>query len=247
MSNHSFEKFVKECEEIGISLTKRQVCQFSDYYDCLIEWNEKINLTSITDFDEVCTKHFIDSLMFIKMFESYDDMVSMTFDKSLSDVGTGAGFPGIVLKILLPDLNITLMDSLNKRVLFLNEVISKLNLEKICAVHGRVEDLAHDAMYREKFDFVVARAVAGLPVLCEYCLPFVKKGGSFIAFKSERTGEEVKSAENAMKILGGKLSRVCEFTLPNTDYLRTLVRVDKCLNTAKTYPRKAGTPSKKPL
>lgn len=235
------------CKEINISLEKRQACQLLDYYNLLIEWNEKINLTSITEFEDVCIKHFSDSMSLVKMFSSKEEMIEYFKDKSLIDVGTGAGFPGIVLKILMPDLDITLMDSLDKRIKFLNLVIERLGLTKIKTVHGRVEDFAHKAEFREQYDFATARAVASLPVLSEYCIPFVKPGGRFISYKSEKAEEEILNSEKALSILGGKVSSKITFTLPQSDLGRTLIIIEKENNTPKNYPRKAGTPSKKPL
>lgn len=231
----------------GIELTKRQVCQFLDYYNLLIEWNEKINLTAITDFEDVCLKHFLDSASLINAFSSYDEMAKFFSNKSLADIGTGAGFPGIPLKILIPDLSVTLMDSLDKRIKFLNIVIDKLKLNGICAVHGRVEDLAVDNKYREQFDFSTARAVASLPVLCEYCIPFVKTGGFFISYKSEKANEEISLSKNAIDILGGKFNRNISFDLYSTDNKREIIFIEKISSTPDKYPRKAGKPVKKPL
>ncbi len=231
----------------GISLQKRQVCQFYDYYRLLVEWNEKMNLTAITDFEDVCIKHFLDSACMVKMFGSYDKLVDSFQGQTLVDVGTGAGFPGIVLKILVPGCKITLIDSLDKRIRFLNEVIAALDLSDICAVHGRVEDCAKNSMYREQFDFSTARAVAQLPVLSEYCIPFVKVGGKFVAYKSEKTALEISSSHNAFGQLGGKLSDMISFNLGETELERTLVVIDKVRSTPLSFPRKAGVPSKKPL
>lgn len=233
--------------KLNISLSKRQVCQFLQYYDLLVEWNEKINLTAITEFEDVCLKHFADSLSIINMFSSFEDMEEYFKDKTIIDVGTGAGFPGVCLKILLPELRVTLMDSLDKRIKFLNDVIDKLQLEKIEAVHARVEDFAKKPEFREQFDFATARAVASLPVLCEYCLPFVKVGGSFIPYKSEKVDEEISISDNALRVLGGKIVDKCSFVLPDSDLQRTILRIKKIQKTDKQYPRKAGTPSKKPL
>lgn len=231
----------------GITLTKRQLCQFLEYYDLLVEWNEKINLTAITDFEEVCLKHFLDSASIINAFSSYDEMIDFFSNKSLADIGTGAGFPGIPLKILIHDLSVTLIDSLDKRVKFLNIVIDKLGLDNICAIHGRVEDLAVDLTYREQFDFSTARAVAALPVLCEYCIPFVKVGGSFIAYKSEKANEEISVSKNAIDILGGRFIKNVSFDLFSTDNKRDILFIEKINSTPDKYPRKAGKPVKKPL
>lgn len=231
----------------NIVLSDEQINQFLKYYDLLIEWNKMINLTSIVEFEDVCVKHFLDCLSIIKAFDSIDSLYEYFNDKSLVDVGTGAGFPGIPLKILLPDLSITLIDSLDKRIKFLNEVIDKLDLHKIETYHGRVEDLANDLSFREKFDYATARAVANLPVLCEYCLPFVKVGGTFISYKSEKAEVELSSSSNALSILGGTFDRDVSFTLNNTDNSRTILFINKTSSTPDKYPRKAGKPVKKPL
>lgn len=232
---------------MGILLTDLQLDQFERYYELLIEWNEKINLTAITEWEDVCIKHFLDSLSLIKCYGNFEDLKEKVSHETLCDVGTGAGFPGIPLKILFPELKVVLFDSLDKRIKFLNEVISQLGLKDITAVHGRAEDLAYLKEYREKFDFATARAVASLPVLSEYCLPFVKTKGAFIAYKSEKAGEELESAENALKILKGKLVKKEDFVLPGTDYGRSILVIEKTGSITGKYPRKAGTPSKQPL
>lgn len=237
----------KTAEKMGIVLTKRQECQFEKYYVLLVDWNEKINLTAITEWDEVVIKHFIDSMSIVNVYGSLQATIDALSGKTLVDVGTGAGFPGIVLKILIPELRITLMDSLDKRIKFLKLVIEELGLEGIEAVHGRVEDLARMDIYRENFDFATARAVASLPVLCEYCLPFVKTDGFFLAYKSERAEEELNMSERAVKELCGKVHKTFTFLLPTTDLNRTIIEIVKTGNVSKKYPRKAGTPSKKPL
>lgn len=225
--------------EWNIVLSDYQIDQFKKYYELLIEWNSFMNLTSITDKNEVILKHFADSIALFRYLNLSDE--------SLIDVGTGAGFPGIPLKIVCPKLKVTLVDSLNKRVNFLNEVIGCLNLEDIFTVHSRAEDLAHNDVYREKFDYCVPRAVANLSTLSELCLPFVKTGGYFIPYKSEKTSEEISAAHNAIAILGGKLDKVEEYYLPNTDMLRTLVFISKKKSSPKKYPRKAGTPTREPI
>ena len=246
--NESREKELFETiKKLNIELDKRQVCQFLDYYDLLVSWNEKMNLTAVTSFPDVCLKHFADSLSLIKLFDSFDDFVNFFSGKTLIDVGTGAGFPGIPLKILVPNCKITLMDSLDKRIKFLNEVIAGLELEGIETIHGRVEDFAHDKTMRESFDISVARAVAALPVLSEYCLPFVKVGGIFIAMKSEKAGEELAMSNHALDTLGGTLKKNVSFNLLDSSLSRTLLLFEKEKETPKAYPRKAGTPSKKPL
>ena len=240
--------YLEKCSKsIGIDLDKRQLCRFLDYYHLLIEYNEKINLTAITKWEDVVIKHFVDSMSLVKVYGGLDELTVKTKDKRLADIGTGAGFPGIALKILLPDLNINLIDSLEKRIKFLNVVCEKLELEGINAVHGRVEDLAHDINYRENFDFVTARAVASLPVLSEYCIPFIKKDGIFFAYKSEKAEEEITLSKNALNVLNSKIESFCEFTIPNTDFNRTIIVIRKEEKTSDKYPRKSGTPSKKPL
>ena len=183
----------------------------------------------------------------VKVFGGFDELNEKTKDKKLADIGTGAGFPGIALKILLPDLNVTLIDSLEKRIKFLNVVCENLELEGISAVHGRVEDLAHDVCFRENFDLVTARAVASLPVLSEYCIPFIKKDGIFFAYKSEKAEEEIALSNNALNVLSSKIERFCEFTIPGTDLHRSIIVIRKEEKTSEKYPRRSGTPSKKPL
>lgn len=232
--------FLKDLEEINISLSEKQLIQFMSYYELLIEWNQVMNLTAITDFDEVMKKHFIDSLSLVKAYD-----VSKTV--SLIDIGTGAGFPGIPLKIAFPDLDVTLLDSLNKRVNFLNTVIDELGLEKIQAIHGRAEDFAKKGKLREQYDVCVSRAVANLSTLSEYCLPYVKIGGYFISYKSEKIEEEKKEAEHAISVLGGKIENQIAFMIPNSDIYRSLFIVRKEKETPSKYPRKAGTAAKEPL
>ena len=206
----------------------------------LVEWNKVMNLTGITKRDEVDEKHFVDSLSVVQVFD-------VDKCKKVIDVGTGAGFPGIPLKILFPDMEITLLDSLNKRIQFLNAVIEELGLKKINTIHGRAEDFAKKEEYREQYDLCVSRAVANLSTLSEYCLPYVKVGGAFVPYKSGEIDEEVNAAKNAIKILGGKIVQVKKFTLPGSDIGRSFVKISKVSKTAKRYPRKAGLPSKEPL
>ena len=227
-------------KKMSIQLNKEQSIQFQKYYELLIEWNKVMNLTAITEYEEVVDKHFIDSL-------SIEKAVDLNIIEKVIDVGTGAGFPGIPLKIVYPHLKITLLDSLNKRINFLNEVISKLKLENIEAIHGRAEDIAKDKKYREQYDISVSRAVANLSTLSEYSLPFVKVGGLFISYKAEKADEEIKNAEKAVSVLGGKIEKIIKFQLPETDIGRTLVKINKIKIKAKKYPRKAGLPSKEPL
>ena len=228
------------CQELGIQLNGQQKEQFIKFYEYLIEKNKVMNLTGITDFEEVLTKHFLDSLSCVKT-------IDMTKVKTMIDIGTGAGLPGIPLKIIYPELHVTLLDSLNKRVKFLNAVIENLGLTGITAIHGRAEDIAKQKEYREGFDLVVSRAVANLSSLSEYCLPFVKTGGMFVPYKSGSVDTELSEASRAIKVLGGEYRDTVRFELPGTDIDRTLVVIEKVKETPKKYPRKAGTPSKEPI
>lgn len=232
--------FESKLNALGISLTSRQQEQFVQFYEILVEWNKVMNLTGITEYEEVNEKHFIDSLSLVQAIDI--DKV-----RTVIDIGTGAGFPGIPLKIAFPHLKIVLLDSLNKRINFLNTVIDELELTEIVTIHGRAEDYAKRAEYREQFDLCVSRAVANLSTLSEYCLPYVKTGGMFIPYKSGEIDDEVQQAKKAIHILGGKLDEVIKFQLPNTEINRSFVKINKVQNTAKKYPRKAGMPSKEPL
>ncbi len=227
-------------EALGICLNEFQLKQFMRYYALLVEWNSFMNLTAITEYDEVCTKHFLDSVSLCKALDCTQEL-------TVIDVGTGAGFPGIPLKIAFPNLSITLLDSLGKRVNFLKEVIGALGLEGIEAIHGRAEDYAKPNMLREQFDVCVSRAVANLSSLSEYCIPYVKVGGLFISYKSEKLAEEKAAAEHAVSLLGGEFLEQVEFFLPNSDIYRNLVVIKKGKCTPKKYPRKAGVPTKEPL
>lgn len=236
--NYNTTKFINDLKAIGIELSDEQLEQFLTYYEMLIEKNKVMNLTAITDFDEVLEKHFEDSLSLIQA-------VDLEKSQTVIDLGTGAGFPGIPLKIAFPNLQITLADSLNKRILFLDDVIRELGLVGIDTVHGRAEDLAKNSDYREKFDLCVSRAVANLSTLSEYCLPFVKIGGKFISYKAGECDVEVAASKSSVFLLGGKISDIKKFELGESG--RAFVIIDKVSGTPKKYPRKAGTPSKDPL
>ena len=234
-------------DQSGLELTKEQLFQFKTYQDLLIDWNQRVNLTAITDPGEIALKHFADSLSVLPFLtEAFKKSDTRFPDVSLIDVGTGAGFPGIPLKITHPSLSVTLMDSLNKRIAFLDAVIQALSLKDCITVHSRAEDGAKCGDYRERFDIAVARAVAGMPVLCEYCLPFVKVGGIFAAMKSS-AGEELKTARHAIKILGGEIEACHDFKLPESDISRSVIIIRKISKTPAGYPRKAGKPEKEPL
>lgn len=230
----------KGLDELNIKLNDRQIGQFMEYYELLVEWNSFMNLTAITEFEEVMIKHFLDSLAIVEAA----DIQNVS---TVIDIGTGAGFPGIPLKIAFPHLEVTLLDSLNKRINFLNEVITRLDLKGIHTIHGRAEDYAKQKEYREAYDLCVSRAVANLSSLSEYCLPYVKTGGSFIPYKSGSVDEEVRQAEKAIHVMGGKLKKTLHFQLPDTDMERSFVIIDKKKSTPKQYPRKAGLPTKEPI
>ena len=247
MKSERLLQFEKDLDELHITLSDLQFDQFLTYYEMLIEKNKVMNLTAITEFDEVFKKHFIDSLSLVKVCD-------LNGNFSMIDVGTGAGFPGIPIKIVFPDLKLTLLDSLQKRVFFLQEVIEKLELQKVEVVHGRAEDFAKPSRLRETFDFSVSRAVANLSTLSEYCLPYVKVGGKFISYKSDKVSmimendlTEIAQAEYAISVLGGILKEQKGFTLPFSDIYRNLIVIEKCRPTPKQYPRKVGTANKKPL
>lgn len=238
-------KLVNICNKINIEISDDQINCFEKYYELLIEKNKVMNLTAITDKEDVIVKHFIDSIALIPYLK--DKGININNKLKIIDIGTGAGFPGLPLKIMMPDVKLTLLDSLNKRVSFLNEVIDELKLKDIEALHGRAEDYASDNKYREKYDICVSRAVANLSTLSEYCIPFVKEDGFFISYKAGESEEEINKSKNAIKILGGKINKVEEFVLPGTDVSRVFVFIRKQELTDKKYPRKAGVPAKKPL
>lgn len=238
--NYDFSHFQKILEKWEIPFSSEQQEQFVTYYKMLIEKNKVMNLTAITEFDEVLDKHFLDSIALARY-------VDLTKSISLIDLGTGAGFPGMPLKIMFPNLKVTLADSLNKRIVFLDEVIGELGLTDIQTVHARAEDLAHNSDYREQYDYCVSRAVANLSSLSEYCLPFVRIGGTFISYKSGEIEEELAAAKKAIFLLGGQFDQVIPFQLDGTDFGRSFVLINKDKKTAKTYPRKSGMPTKKPL
>ena len=237
-----FSQLKKDLNEFGIELTAEMEEQFLLYYNMLIEWNSFMNLTAITDFDEVLKKHFTDSVSLIR---AIPDLGEKKY--RIIDIGTGAGFPGIPLKIVFPNISVVLLDSLNKRVNFLKEVISKLQLTDITAMHGRAEDFAQNKEYRESFDLCVSRAVANLATLSEYCLPFVKKNGRFISYKSEKVSEEFEISGKAISVLGGEYENQVTFELPDSDIYRNLFVIKKKSATPGKYPRKAGLPLKEPI
>ncbi len=237
------QRFEEQLDSFGIRLSDMQKKQFLTYYKNLVLWNQVMNLTAITDMEEVYTKHFVDSLSFIKAISGQ----AMPEGSRLIDVGTGAGFPGLPLAIVYPGLQVTLMDSLNKRIRFLDDTVEQLGLANVRTVHARAEELARNKQYREQYDLCCSRAVANISTLSEYCLPFIKQGGLFISYKSEKAEEELKESGKAVTILGGKLEDKIRFILPGTDYQRILLLIRKIKATPGKYPRKAGTPSKEPL
>ena len=281
MDRSEFQKILKE---INVELTDNQCDQFDKYYEILVEWNKVMNLTGITQYDEVLVKHFVDSLAVFKAVCDTPEILDawpiergfillsfciasflkavcelsgtdndiknkINYFKNVSviDVGTGAGFPGVPIKIAFPETDVCLLDSLNKRVNFLNEVINQLGIKKVDAIHSRAEDGARNPLYREKYRIGVSRAVANLATLSEYVLPFVEPGGYFIAYKSGEIDEELEASKKAIGVLGGEIKHVYKFSLPGTDFGRSFVFIKKNRITPKKYPRKSGLPSKEPI
>ena len=236
----NIEQFQQALQLKGISLSQQQLDQFETYYQLLVEWNEKMNLTAITDKEEVYLKHFYDSISASFYFD---------FNKSyhICDVGAGAGFPSIPLKICFPDIQVSIVDSLNKRISFLEHLASSLKLSGVKFYHDRAETFAHKVEQRESYDIVMARAVARMSVLSELCLPLVKLNGTFIAMKAANANEEIEVGKKAIVTLGGKLEKVHSFTLPEENSDRSIVVINKVKNTPKKYPRKPGTPNKQPI
>lgn len=237
-----FDEFVKKINdylvEIQIELTDKQLMQFYNYMNLLIEWNRKINLTTIIEPEEIILKHFVDSIIISKYIEN---------DLKVIDVGTGAGFPGIPLKIIRGDLDIVLLDSLNKRINFLNEVIKELQLKNVYSIHARVEEFAKNKKYRESFDIVTSRAVANMSTLSEYMLPLTKVGGKMLAMKGPDFKDEITKSKKALDILGGEIEKIDEYQLPKTDIRRSVIVIRKIKSTPQKFPRKPGTPAKEPL
>ena len=234
------QQFIEALKAKGIELTETQIAQFKKYFELLVEWNEKMNLTAITDLEGVYLKHFYDSISTSFYFD-------FTKVQSVCDVGAGAGFPSIPIKICFPHLHITIVDSLNKRITFLTHLSEELGLNNVSFVHARAEEFGQNAKYREQFDVVTARAVARLSVLSELCVPLVKQGGNFVALKAAAGQEELKDAKKAIATLGTELNEEFSFTLPIEESERTLYIFDKVKQTPKKYPRKPGVPNKTPI
>lgn len=243
VSHETLDHFMKQIEAFGITLDDAQFEALEVYAGNLLEWNKVMNLTAITEIPDIYTKHFLDSLSIVGVIPQDQLGTGLT----LMDVGTGAGFPGLPIAIAFPNIHVTLMDSLNKRCRFLQDTVQKLELSNVEVIHARAEELSRNKKYRERYDICVSRAVANLSTLSEYCLPFVKKGGYFLAYKSEKIYEEMEAGQKAVSILGGTVDQMMSFQLPDTDYRRTLVLIRKDRETPAKYPRKAGTPSKEPI
>lgn len=233
-----FERMQEKSSFLGVRFCVKQLEQFFEYMELLIEWNEKMNLTAIIEPEEIILKHFIDSITILKDIEDNFRVV---------DVGTGAGFPGIPLSIMNPTLKITLVDSLNKRLIFLQEVVNKLQLKNVEIIHARAEEFGQNKKYRESFDVATSRAVANLSTLSEYLIPLVKVGGKVISMKAAEAQEEINDAKKAIEVLGGSIEKIDEFNLPQSDIGRTIITIRKQKQTSNKYPRKPGTPSKEPI
>ena len=235
-----FNLLRESLDELEIKYEEHQIDQFADYYDLLIDWNSRMNLTAVTDLDDVILKHFVDSILICRF-------IDLNSDVSLIDVGSGAGFPGIPIKIMNPECRVVLLDSLNKRINFLETVVGELDLKNIKCIHGRAEDVSREKDLRGSFDYSVSRAVANLSTLSEYCVPFLRQGGRFISYKSDKADEEINAAKNAIKLLGSKIISVDEVQLPHSDILRKFVIIENEKPVSMKYPRKAGVPSRMPL
>lgn len=236
--NEFSKKMQNKLDYFEINITEKQISQLYNYMNLLIEWNEKMNLTAIVEPDEIIIKHFIDSLTINKFLNK---------NSNLLDVGTGAGFPGIPLKIIRDDMSIKLMDSLNKRIIFLEEVIKRLKLENITAIHSRAEELGNNKEYRQNFDYITSRAVAPLNYLVEYMIPFAKNNGKCICMKGSNIEEELKEAQTAIIKLGGKIDKIEKILIPETNIERNIIIIKKIKDTPKQYPRKPGIPKKQPI
>ena len=243
MDNRNEEYLSETAISLGLSLSGEQIRQFRIYYENLVEWNKVMNLTAITEEKDVYEKHFADSIMIFRAIP----LGKWSEQTKLIDVGTGAGFPGLPIAICLPSVQITLMDSLQKRIRFLQDTVDRLGLTNVTLIHSRAEELARNKEHREKYDLCVSRAVANLSTLTEYCLAFVRVGGDFVSYKTESISEELEKGQKAVRILGGQSAETDYYVLPQTDYHRSLVKIHKVRQTPGKYPRKAGIPSKEPL